>query len=102
VWLHGEIKTPPFSQAARIEAGYLLRLLQKGQPVGMPQSRTMPVVGPRCYELRVRDAGADWRIVYRLDPDAVVILEVFSKKTRATPRAVIDACIRRLREYQRA
>jgi len=62
----------------------------------------MPVVGPRCHELRVRDAGADWRIVYRLDSDAVVILEVFSKKTRATPKIVIDACIRRLREYERA
>ena len=62
----------------------------------------MPVVGPRCHELRVRDAGADWRIVYRLDPDAVVILEVFSKKTSATPKTVIDACTRRLREYDRA
>lgn len=102
VWLHGEIKTPPFAQAARIEAGYLLRLLQKGQTVGMPQSRPMPVVGPRCRELRVRDAGADWRIVCRLDADAVVILEVFTKKTRATPKTVIDACIRRLREYDRA
>lgn len=66
VWLHGEIRTPPFSRAARVEAGYLLRLLQKGQAVGMPQSRPMPVVGPRCHELRVRDAEADWRIVYRL------------------------------------
>jgi phage-related protein len=62
----------------------------------------MPVVGPRCHELRVRDAGAVWRIMYRLDVDAVVILEVFSKKTRATPKTVIDACIRRLREYDRA
>ena len=102
VWLHGEIKTPPLSQAARIEAGYLLRLLQKGQAVGMPQSRPMPVVGPRCHELRVRDIGADWRIVYRLDADAVVILEVFAKKTRATPKTVIDACTRRLKEYERA
>jgi phage-related protein len=102
VWLQGEIKTPPFSQAGRIEAGYLLRLLQKGQPLGLPQSRPMPVVGPRCHEVRVRDAGADWRIMYRLDVDAVVILEVFSKKTRATPKTVIDACIRRLREYDRA
>ena len=102
VWLHGEIKTPPFAQAARIEAGYLLRLLQKGQTLGLPQSRPMPVVGPRCHELRVRDAGADWRIVYRLDADAVVILEVFSKKTRATPKTVIEACTRRLREYDRA
>ena len=102
MWLHGDLKTPPFSQAARIEAGYLLRLLQKGQMLGLPQSRPMPVVGPRCHELRVRDAGADWRIVYRLDADAVVILEVFSKKTRATPKAVIEACTRRLRGYDRA
>ena len=102
VWLHGEIRTPPFSRAARIEAGYLLRLLQKGQTIGMPQSRPMPIVGLRCHELRVRDAGAVWRILYRLDSDAVVILEVFTKKTRTTPRTVIDACTRRLREYDRA
>jgi len=102
VWLHGEIKTPPLSRAARMEAGYLLRLLQKGQPVGMPRSRPLPVVGPRCHELRVRDAEADWRIVYRPDSDAVVILEVFAKKTRTTPKTVIDACTRRLREYDHA
>ena len=40
--------------------------------------------------------------MYRLDVDAVVILEVFSKKIRAMPKIVIDACIRRLREYDRA
>jgi phage-related protein len=102
VWLHGEIKTPPFSPAARIEAGYLLRLLQHGQPLGLPQSRPMSVVGPRCHELRIRDAGTDWRIVYRLAADAVVILGVFAKKTRATPRTVIDVCTRRLRDYDRA
>ncbi len=27
IWLHGEIKTPPFSQEGRIEAGVLLRRL---------------------------------------------------------------------------
>jgi hypothetical protein len=31
VWLHGEVKTPPFSQEARIEAGVLLRRLQQGE-----------------------------------------------------------------------
>ena len=67
----------------------------------MPHSRPMPVLGPRCAELRVRDVGAVWRIVYRVDPDAVVILEVFSKKTRVTPKSVIDACSRRLKEYDR-
>ena len=102
VWLHGEVKTPPFSEAARIEAGYLLRLLQKRQTLAMPHSRPMPVVGPRCHELRVRDADADWRIVYRADTDAVVILAVFRKATRTTPKRIIDACIRRLREYDHA
>jgi phage-related protein len=102
VWLHGEIRTPPFSQAARIEAGCWLRLLQKGQALSMPHSRPMPVVGPRCHELRVRDAAADWRIVYRVDSDAIVILAVFGKKTRTTPRAIIEACIRRSREYDDA
>ena len=102
VWLHGEIRTPPFSKAARIEAGYLLRLLQKGQALGMPHSRPTPVVGRRCHELRVRDTAADWRIVYRVDSDAVVILAVFGKKTRTTPKTIIEACIRRLREYDDA
>ena len=38
-WLHGEIKTPPFSAAARIEAGVLLRRLQRGESLAMPHSR---------------------------------------------------------------
>ena len=102
VWLEGEIKTPPFSQAARLEAGYLLRKLQRGEALGMPHSRPMPSVGGRCHELRINDETAAWRIVYRLDADAVVILEVFSKKSRAIPKAVIDACKRRLRDYDNA
>ncbi len=102
VWLYGEIKTPPLSEAARIQAGYLLRLLQEGQTLTMPHSRPMPVVGPRCHELRVGNADANWRIVYRADRDAVVILAVFRKTTETTPRPVIDASIRRLKEYDRA
>jgi len=59
----------------------------------------MPAIGPRCHELRINDAATTFRIMYRADPDAVVILEVFSKKTRRTPKSVIDACKRRLRVY---
>jgi hypothetical protein len=29
VWLHGEVRTPPFSKEARVEAGVLLRRLQR-------------------------------------------------------------------------
>ena len=101
VWLRGEVKTPPFSKEARIEAGCLLRLLQRGETLSLPHSRPMSVIGPRCHELRINDAAGTFRIMYRADPDAVVILEVFSKKTLRTPRPVIDACKRRLREYDR-
>lgn len=99
VWLHGEVKTPPFSAAARIEAGVLLRRLQRGDSFGLPHSRPMPVIGPRCHELRVHDGTVTWRIVYRIDPDAIVVGEVFSKKTRLTPKQVMDVCRRRFNGY---
>lgn len=100
VWLHGEVKTPPFSKAARIEAGYLMRLLQSGEVLSMPHSRPMPQIGKRCHELRITDANKIWRIAYRTDSDAVVILEVFEKKTSKTPKTVLDICKARLRNYE--
>jgi len=59
----------------------------------------MSSIGRRCHELRIDDANATWRIIYRIDPDAVIVLEVFSKKTQRTPKAVVDTCKRRLRNY---
>ena len=99
-WLHGEIKTPPFSAAARVEAGVLLRRLQRGESIGLPHSRPMPVIGNGCYELRVLDAGRTWRIVYCIQADAIVILDVFAKTTTKTPQAVVKACEKRLRQYR--
>jgi phage-related protein len=101
-WLHGEVKTPPFSAAARIEAGFLLRRLQRGELLSMPHSRPMPTIGPRCHELRVVDTDATWRIIYRLDSDAIVIAEVFAKKTPQTPKAVLEISRKRLKEYDNA
>jgi phage-related protein len=99
VWLEGEIKTPPFSREARIEAGTLLRRLQQGENIGMPHSRPMPSIGARCHELRVRDENQNWRIMYRIDSDAIVIMEVFAKKMGATPKRVMVKCKARLRAY---
>ena len=102
VWLHGEVKTPPFSRPARVEAGFLLRRLQNGESIGMPASRPMPTIGAGCHELRVDDGDVTWRILYYVDTDAVVVLEVFNKKTRATPKYVIEVARKRLRAYRRA
>lgn len=100
VWMDGEIKTPPFSSNARVEAGCLIRLLQRGESLGMPHSRALPAIGPRCHELRLTDEGKIWRIFYHLAPCAVVILGVLEKKTGKTPQSTLRNCERRLRLYR--
>lgn len=65
----------------------------------MPQSRPMPSIAPRCQELRVNDERHNWRIIYRIDEDAIVILEVFDKRTSQTPKRVISTRKQRIREY---
>jgi phage-related protein len=102
VWLKGEVKTPPFGNQARLEAGLLLRRLQQGQGLSLPHSRPMPAIGRRCHELRIGDHDQTWRIVYHVAPDAVVILAVFSKKTEATPVQIIEVCRKRLAAYLQA
>jgi phage-related protein len=101
VWLRGEIKTPSFGSDARIEAGFLLRRLQRGESLGLPHSRPMPGIGAGCHELRSVDAKMNWRIMYHIATDAVVILDVFKKQTEATPSTVMAACQRRLKEFKR-
>lgn len=59
----------------------------------------MPGIGRRCHELRVSDKNVAWRVIYRIDTDAIIILEVFSKKTQKTPDSVIDSCKQRLARY---
>ena len=100
-WLRADIKTPPFSREARIEAGGLLGKLQQGESIPWPHSRPMPSIGPRCHELRIDDVETkrSWRIFYRIDSDAIVIAAVVPKTTRKTPRKVIDLVKLRLKQY---
>jgi phage-related protein len=100
-WLRQAIRSPPLSRSARIEAGYLLRVLQRGESLALPHSRPMPSIAPRCHELRITDRDARWRIIYRIDEDAIVVVAVFCKKTGKTPRSVINLCKQRLQEYDR-
>lgn len=102
VWMHGEVKSPPFSRLARVEAGFLLRRLQNGEKIDMPASRPMPDIAPRCQELRIDDGSVTWRILYCVEPDAIVILEVFEKKSRKTPKHVLENAKRRLKAYRNA
>lgn len=99
--LGAEIKTPPFSDEARWQAGFLLRMLQRGERLSMPDSRPMPSIGNSCHELRIMDsiAKVTWRVIYRLDADCVVIVDIFAKKTQKTPDEVIWRAKARLKRY---
>jgi phage-related protein len=99
VILADEIKSPPFAEAGRIEAGRRLREVQLGALLPFPIDRPMPSIGPGVHELRIRDAGHNWRLFYRIDADAIVLAMVHPKRTQETPKHVIDECKRRLRRY---
>jgi len=100
-WMLDTLTSPPVGKDARIEAGFLFRLLQRGESLRMPDSRPMPVIGRRVHELRIDDAerSVSWRIGYRIDDDAILVVDWFEKKTPTTPATVIARCRRRLREY---
>ncbi len=49
----------------------------------------MSSIGSRCHELRINDENKTWRIIYRIDEDAIVVVDVFVKKTNTTPDSII-------------
>lgn len=74
-------------------------MLQDGVSLVMPVSRPMPSIGPRCHELRVRDEKHNWRIIYRIDSDAIIVVHVFVKTTQKTPKQAIAICKARLAKH---
>ena len=100
-WLVDVWKAPPMSREAAIEAGYLLRKVQQGKRLTMPDSLPFPDIGKRCHELRIKDGEKKtwWRIAYRTDKDAVVVIHWFEKKSNRTPKREIETCKARLRSY---
>ena len=100
-WLADEVTAPPFAARVALDVAALLKKVAVGGMLLMPHSRPMPSIGHRCYELRVNDGNRSWRIVYHISVDTVVVLDVFAKKTRATPGQVVNRCKKRLRRYEK-
>ena len=93
------VNTPPMPETVRRMTGYLLRELQDGRPLSMPHSKPMPSVGPGVHELRADGQNVTWRVFYRLDSDAVVVIHAFQKKTKKTPQREISTAVARLKTY---
>lgn len=101
VYTRDEITIPPFSREGAQEAAFLLRQLREGVSFGEPHWKPMLSIGRGCGELRFRDGKSrqSFRIIYYRDKANVVVLAIFPKKTDKTPKAILDACQRRLRTY---
>jgi phage-related protein len=61
----------------------------------------MPSIGRGVAELRVTDGDGrvEWRLVYRVDADALLVVALFKKKTQKTPKNWIETCQERLVRY---
>ena len=88
-----------FPDLARSEAGYQLREVQKG--LDPADWKPMKTVGPGVREIRIREAGRAFRIIYLATVgDRVVVLHAFQKKTQATPARDIALAASRLRSWK--
>lgn len=88
-----------FPEDARIDAGWQLELVQRGED---PEDwKPMPTIGPGVREIRIREASGAFRVVYLATlEDRVLVLHAFQKKTQATPKKDIDLAIQRLKRWK--
>lgn len=84
-----------FPDGARRTMGYQIDRLQRGlQPDDFKPLRT---VGPGVAEIRIRDDGNAYRVVYVARfADAIHVLHAFEKKAQRTPKRELDLARRRL------
>ncbi len=85
-----------FPEEARRTAGFQLRRVQQG--LEPDDWKPMATIGPGVREVRVREGGGAFRVIYvALIADAVHVLHAFQKKSQKTPKPDLDLAARRLR-----
>ena len=85
--------------SARLEVADALILLESGQKLEMPLSRSLSSIRPGLHELRFRDKVGQVRVIYFLKKgDAIYLLHAFRKKTQAISSKDIDLIIKRAKE----
>lgn len=86
-----------FPNSARWDAGYQLDKVQNGRDPG--DWKPMNSVGAGVREIRIRDAGGAFRVLYTAKfAETVYVLHCFQKKTRATSKTNLDLAARRYRD----
>lgn len=88
-----------FPEDARIDAGWQLELVQRGDE---PDDwKPMQAVGAGVREIRIREPSGAFRIIYLAAlADRILILHAFQKKTRATAGKDIELARQRLKRWK--
>lgn len=85
-----------FPSAARREAGYQLGKVQHG--LDPSDWKPLDAVGRGVREIRIRDMGSAFRVLYVAKfTETVYVLHCFPKKTQKTRKADLDLAARRYR-----
>ncbi len=86
-----------FPEVVCSEAGFQLYQVQLGK---QPEDfKPFPTIGPGVEELRIRDEGGIYRVIYVARfADAVYVLHAFQKKTQKTAQPDIEIARNRYRE----
>jgi phage-related protein len=102
VTFHGDTldRLRNFTEDARREAGHELYQIQRGRDPS--DWKPMPTIGAGVREIRVREAGGAYRLIYIATlPDAIHVLHAFQKKSRKTAQRDLDLAVARLRQLKR-
>lgn len=87
-----------FPEGARKEAGVQLHKIQQG--LEPSDWKPMGAVGAGVREIRIREDGGAFRVLYVTQVvDAVVVLHAFEKKTQKTLKRDLDLADARLRAF---
>jgi len=101
VTFHGDSldRLRDFPEEARREAGHELHQVQQGRdPMHW---RPMPTVGAGVREIRIRDGGGAYRVIYIASlADAIHVLHAFEKKSQKTAQRDLDLAAKRLRQLK--
>ena len=93
-----------FPKSIREDLADALARLEEGHKLGMPLSRPMPDIGKGVHELRLKDPGGIYRIIYALIIQGnVYVLHAFKKKSpkgKKTPKPEMEIINKRFREAQ--
>jgi len=88
-----------FPEGARKEAGVQLHKVQQG--LEPSDWKPMGTVGSGVREIRIREDGGAFRVLYVTQiADAVVVLHAFPKKTQKTAKQDLDLAGGRLRTFR--